>query len=151
MRKILTTLSIATALLASYVQADQATVNTLQTYGVPLSAEQNSAIANANGPQLVDALAQLVAAQPVMAATIVAASIRSNPHLTDAIVPAAIAAAPEQEQAINDAVAASKKRLVSSGQSIPSSSIPSEKISTPGMPRDATGSGGGSTRLASPN
>ncbi len=150
MRKILTTLSIATALLANYVQADQATVNTLQTYGVPLSAEQNSAIANASGSQLVDALAQLAAAQPTMAATIVAASIRSNPSLADAIVPAAIAAAPEQKQAINDAVAANKKKLVSSGQSIPNSSIPSEKVSGPGMPSGA-GSGGGSTRLASPN
>lgn len=137
MRKIITTLSLATALFAGQTMADQATVNTLQAYGVPLSTEHNSAIANAEGQRLVDAIAQLVAAQPSMAATTVAATMRSNPSLTDAIVAAAIAAAPGQEQAINDAVAANKKKLLSTGESMPSSSIPAEKIRPRGTPSDA--------------
>lgn len=89
MRKILTTLSFATALFAGQTMADQATLNALQAYDVPLPAKQSSAIA------------QLVAAQPVMAATIVAATMRSNPSLADAIAAAAIEAVPDQEQASN--------------------------------------------------
>lgn len=141
MRKTLTTLSLAAALFAGQVMADEATVNSLQAYGVTLSAEQSAAIASANGQQLVDAIAALVAAQPEMAATIVAAAVKSNPSLKAAIVAAAIQAAPAQEQAINAAVAANDdNNIISAGAEVPSSSLPS-----------IGGSGGGSTDVASPN
>lgn len=141
MRKTLTALSLTAALFAGQAVADQATVNSLLANGVQLSAEQNTTIANAEGQQLVDAIAQLVAAQPDMAATIVAAAIRTNSSLTDAIVAAAIQAAPSQEQAILAVVAANgDSRVISGGASVPTSSMPS-----------IGGSGGGSTSLASPN
>ena len=157
MRKIITTLSLGAVLFTGQTLADQATVDTLQAYGVPLSTEQSSAMASAEGQQLVDAVTQLVAAQPSMAATIVAATIRSNPSQADAIVAAAIEAAPGQEQAINDAVAVNKKKRLSTGESMPSSSIPSEKIRPRGAPSDssngATGRAGAGVGagLASPN
>lgn len=139
MRKTLTALSIVAALFAGQVMADEATVNSLQANGVQLSAAQNTAIANAEGQQLVNAIADLVAAQPEMAATIVAAAIQANASLTDAIVAAAIQAAPAQEQAIRAVVAANQKsRVISNGESIPTSSMPG-----------IGGSGGGSSSLPS--
>lgn len=141
MRKTLTTLSLAMAVFAGQAMADPATTASLQAYGVPLTAEQAAAITSAEGQQLVDAIAALIAAQPEMAATIVAAAIKVNPSLTDKIVAAAINAAPAQEQAILAAVKANKEsRILSNGETIPGSSLPS-----------INGSGGGSTSLASPN
>ncbi len=141
MRKTLTTLAVAAALFTGQAMADQATVDNLQANGVQLSAVQISAIANAEGQQLVNAIAGLVAAQPSMAASIVAAAIQTNRSLTDAIVTAAIQAAPTQEQAIRDVLAANtRSRVMSGGQTTSYSSIPSVR-----------GSGGGSTSLASPN
>lgn len=141
MRKTLTALSITAALFAGQAMADQATTDSLQAYGVPMTAEQAAAITSAEGQQLVDAIAALVAAQPEMAATIVAAAIKANPSLSSAIQAAAIQAAPGQEAAIKAAVAADQAgTAVSGGVSVPSSSLPS-----------VGGAGGGSTGVASPN
>lgn len=141
MRKTLTTLSLAVALVSGHAIADQATTDSLQAYGVQLSAEQAAAITSAEGQQLVDAIAALVAAQPEMAATIVAAAVNTNPSLSAQIQAAAIKAAPGQEAAIKAAVLAGKKSsILSTGESIPTSSMPS-----------IGGSGGGTTNLASPN
>lgn len=140
MRKTVTTLSLAAALFAGQALADEATLNSLQAYGVPLSAEQSTQIASAEGQQLVDAIAALVAAQPSMAATIVVAAIEARPSQADDIIDAAIVAAPDQEQAIRDAVAANGTAISRSGATIPTSSLPS-----------IGGSGGGGTSVASPN
>lgn len=140
MRKTFIALSVATALFAGQALADQATADSLQAYGISMTAEQNAAIVNAEGQQLVDAIAQLVAAQPEMAPTIVAATININPNLSDAIVAAAIQAAPGQEQAIRNVVKANKGSALNNGASVPTSSMPS-----------IGGSGGGSTSAASPH
>lgn len=141
MRKTLTTLSLAVALVSGHAIADQATTDSLQAYGVQLSAAQAAAITSAEGQQLVDAIAALVSAQPEMAATIVAAAVNTNPSLSAQIQAAAIQAAPGQEAAIKAAVAAGQKsRILSNGEKIPTSSMPS-----------IGGSGGGTTNLASPN
>lgn len=143
MHKILITLSVAAALFAGQVLANQATFDSLQAYGIQLSAGQTTNITNAEGQQLVDAITQLIAAQPAMAATIVAASTQVNPSLSDATVAAAIQVAPAQEQAILDVVAANQGLSAGPGSSIPMSSIPSMSGSSGGS------SGGGS--VASPN
>ena len=46
MRKTVTTLSLAAALFAGQALADPATVESLQAYGVPLTAEQTTQISN---------------------------------------------------------------------------------------------------------
>ena len=141
MRKTLTTLSLAVALVSGHAIADQATTDSLQAYGVQLSAAQAAAITSAEGQQLVNEIAALVAAQPEMAATIVAAAVSANPRLSSAIQAAAIKAAPDQEAAIKAAVEAGQEsRILSNGEKIPTSSMPS-----------IGGSGGGTTELASPN
>lgn len=141
MRKTLTTLSLAVALVSGHAIADQATTDSLQAYGVQLSAAQAAAITSAEGQQLVNEIAALVAAQPEMAATIVAAAVNTNPSLSAQIQAAAIQAAPGQEAAIKAAVEAGQAgSAVSGGVQIPSSSMPS-----------IGGAGGGSTSLASPN
>lgn len=126
MRKTVTTLSLAAALFAGQALADPATVESLQAYGVPLTAEQTTQISNADGQQLVDAIAGLVSAQPAMAATIVVAAINARPSLTDDIVNAAIVAAPAQEPAIRNAVEANQGPLGPRGNTqVPTSSLPS--------------------------
>ena len=145
MRKTLTALSIAAALFAGQAMADQATVDNLNAQGVPLTAEQTVVIANAEGQALVDAIAALVAAQPNMAAAIVTAAVAANPELADAIQQAAVKAAPGQARAISAAVSAAVEAAATPGAlsglgSIPESSMPSND-----------GSGGGSTKTASPN
>lgn len=74
MRKTLTILAVAAALFAGQTMADHAAVNTLQASSVQLTAEENVATASAEGEGLVKAIADLIAAQPNMAAVIVAAA-----------------------------------------------------------------------------
>ncbi|MDY7219425.1 hypothetical protein TOI97_07575 [Denitrificimonas sp. JX-1] len=140
MRKTFMTLSVAAALFAGQAMADQATADSLAAYGVDAGVHAE-AIASAEGSVLVQALKDLIADQPAMAATIVAAAINANPSMTDAIVAAAIEAAPGQEQAIRNAVTAGQQgTVISTGASAPTSSMPS-----------VGGSGGGSPSVASPN
>lgn len=142
MRKTLTALSIAAALFAGQAMADKATVDSLEASGIPVTAEQTATIAEAEGQALVNALADLIASQPHMAAAIVTAAIKANPGLTDAIEAAAIAAAPEYEQAIRNAVITGLlKEDMNDASLIPSSSLPSV---------DGSGNGRDSS-LASPN
>ena len=143
MRKTLITLSLAAALFTGQAMADQATVDCLQTEGIVLSAEQTAAIGVAEGQELVDAIAALVAANPDQAAAIVRAAVRANPSLAEAIKAAATQAAPGQADAIAAAVEQGISEAGSArgiGSKVPSSSLPS-----------ICGCGGGSTSTASPN
>lgn len=135
MRKTLTVLSLTAALFAGQAVADDATLNQLRTCGVQLSVAQVAAITSAEGPQLIKAIADLIAAQPSMAGPIAAAAVSANPGQADAIQAAAIEAAPAQEKAINAAIASGESCVDNSGEGLPTSSVPSM----------------GGTELASPN
>ena len=142
MRKILTMLAVATALFAGQAMADRATIDSLEARGVILTTEQTTAIVEANGQAIVNAIAKLIASQPHMAAIIVTAAITAHPGITDTIETAAIAAAPAQQRAIQDAVIVGRlKDAMNDADSIPSSSLPS--VDGSGTGRDAN--------LASPN
>lgn len=148
MRKTFITLSIFAALFTGQAVAGEATLNSLQANGVPMTAGQTAEMGGISCAQpvtscspLVASIADVVASQPSMAANIVVTAIKVNPELADHIVAAAIDAAPAQEQAIKNAVAGNNgSAMVNTGVTIPSSSTPS-----------IGGSGGGSTSVASPN
>lgn len=124
MRKTLTVLSLAAALFAGQAVANETTLSHLRSCGVQLSVAQITAITTAEGQQLVNVISELVAAQPRMAGSIAAAAVSANPSQAAAIQAAAIQAAPAQEQAINTAIASGEGCAVSTGDNLPSTSLP---------------------------
>lgn len=125
MRKIITIFPLAAALFAGQAMADQNTISSLQEYCVALSEEQSTAITMAEGQPLIEAIAQLVATQPIQASTITVAAARSNLILADDIVAAAVQAAPGQEQEIRAAIEADKTNtFIKVSECIPSSEGP---------------------------
>lgn len=144
MRKTLVSLSIALAFSAGSAMADQATLDALQTAGIPMTTEQAEAVLAAQGEQIAEAVAALVAANPAQAEAIVSAAVTAAPAQQAAIVAAAIAAAPTQAAAIT---AAAKNAQAASNQGQATGSPVS--LSTNSIPNSSSGGGGSNT--ASPN
>ena len=97
MKKILSRFSLVLMLASTVVIADEATVSEFEAAGVTLSAEQAAAIGAAEGDALVQAIADLVAANAsdgIAVKAIVRAAIEANPDLVIAITEYAAAAAP---------------------------------------------------------
>ena len=144
MRTKISTLAIALAMVSSQALANQDTVDELVAAGVTLTEAQTTAIAAAEGQDLLDEIAALVAAagdNATLVSAIVSAAVRANPSLSGDIETTAKANAPSSlASAISDAVSTALAAVNTPGGG---DSTTTEQAVT-NTPTDTGGGGSGS-------
>lgn len=107
MRKTLLALALGASFTGSVAFADQATLDALTDAGIQLTDEQALMIQEAEGEDLVNAIAALVQAagdDSALVESIVSTAVAANPTLADSIFTAATVAAPDMTASIASAV-----------------------------------------------
>lgn len=135
MRKTFSAVALAAALgFSGMSYADQATLDALVAAGVQLDPATEQTILEAEGAELVAAIAALVASldgDEDAIAAVVTAAVSANPELADSIVVAATVAAPESATVIQTAAVTAMTTqsdgitATGSGEQINTNSVPS--------------------------
>lgn len=143
MRRMFTSLCLATMLTSGAAFSDDVTWSSLQSEGVTLTVEQAQEVARAEGDTLVAVIVDLVenTTNPELAITIVRAVISAHPEMADALI---AAASDKPNVAATIASAALDADPAAAGPAAASSTSLGGSSTTSSIPSGSGGSGGGS-------